>query len=136
MIRIVKGAEVDGPRGEAGRHGVWAYRADRYPLVCGFSRQPLLDACRQLKSLYGLNGERVGLFREGKDDPDISCFVEVGAAITVKEPSNGAIRFGKYVDLSKVFLRPAKCQKKLRMWREKLLDKKRPHRIAAHSQAL
>jgi hypothetical protein len=31
MIRIVRGAEVDGPRGEAGgtRHGVWAYSADR-----------------------------------------------------------------------------------------------------------
>jgi hypothetical protein len=60
MIKIVKGAEVDGPRGEAGgkRHGVFAYHADPelYPLVCGFSRQPLLDACRQLKSLYGVTG--------------------------------------------------------------------------------
>jgi hypothetical protein len=59
-IKIVKGAEVDGPRGEAGgkRHGVFAYHADPelYPLVCGFSRQPLLDACRQLKSLYGVTG--------------------------------------------------------------------------------
>jgi hypothetical protein len=44
MIKIVKGAEVDGPRGEAGgkRHGVFAYHADPelYPLVGGFSRQP------------------------------------------------------------------------------------------------
>ena len=60
MIKIVKGAEVDGPSGEAGgkRHGVFAYHADPepYPLVCGFSRQPLLDACRQLKSLYGVTG--------------------------------------------------------------------------------
>jgi len=67
MIKIVKGAEVDGPRGEAGgkRHGVFAYHADPelYPLVCGFSRQPLLDACRQLKSLYGVTGTPVGLFR-------------------------------------------------------------------------
>jgi hypothetical protein len=60
MIKIVKGAEVDGTRGEAGgkRHGVFAYHADPelYPLGCGFSRQPLLDACRQLKSLYGVTG--------------------------------------------------------------------------------
>ena len=30
MIKIAKGAEVDGPRGEAGgkRHGVFAYHAD------------------------------------------------------------------------------------------------------------
>jgi hypothetical protein len=105
MIKIIRGAEVDGPKGEAGprRHGRWAYRADGYPLVCGFSHQPLLDACRQLKSLYGVTVQRVGLFRDGKDDPDISCSVEAGAATTVKEPSDGAIRFGKYVDLSKVF---------------------------------
>ncbi len=104
MIRIVRGAEIDGPKGEAGprRHGKWAYRADggQYPLVCGYSRQPLLDACRQLKSLYGLNGERAGLFREGRDTPDISCPVEVGAATTVQES-----RFAKYVDLAKVFAR-------------------------------
>ena len=104
MIEIIKGAEVDGSKGEAGphRHGVFAFHAPRYPLVCGFSRQPLLDACRQLKSLYG---EIAGLFREGRDTPDISCSVEVGAATTVQEPSNGVIRFGKYVDLSKVFPR-------------------------------
>ena len=100
MIKIVKGAEVDGPRGEAGgkRHGVFAYHADPelYPLVCGFSRQPLLDACRQLKSLYGVTGTPVGLFREGRDAPDISCPVEAGAAATVKEPDNGVLKFGKY----------------------------------------
>ena len=100
VIKIVKGAEVDGPRGEAGgkRHGVFAYHADPelYPLVCGFSRQPLLDACRQLKSLYGVTGTPVGLFREGRDAPDISCPVEPGAAATVKEPDNGVLKFGKY----------------------------------------
>jgi len=100
MIKIVKGAEVDGPRGEAGgkRHGVFAYHADPelYPLVCGFSRQPLLDACRQLKSFYGVTGTPVGLFREGRETPDISCPVESGAAATVKEPDNGVLKFGKY----------------------------------------
>jgi hypothetical protein len=56
----------------------------------------------QLKSLYGVNGQLVGLFREGRDTPDISCPVEVGAATTVQES-----RFAKYVDLSKVFPRAA-----------------------------
>lgn len=99
MIKIVKGAEVDGPSEAGGkRHGVFAYQADPelYPLVCGFSRQPLLDACRQLKSLYGVTGTPVGLFREGRDAPDISCLVEAGAAVTVKEPDNGVLKFGKY----------------------------------------
>jgi hypothetical protein len=99
MIKIVKGAEVDGPSEAGGkRHGVFAYHADPelYPLVCGFSRQPLLDACRQLKSLYGVTGTPVGLFREGRDAPDISCPVEAGAAATVKEPDNGVLKFGKY----------------------------------------
>jgi hypothetical protein len=105
MIKIIRGSEVDGPKGEAGgrRHGTWAYHAARYPLVCGYSRQPLLDACRQLKSLYGLTGERAGLFREGRDAPDISCGVDVGAATTVREPAAGAIGFGKYVAFANVF---------------------------------
>jgi hypothetical protein len=103
----IKIAEIDG-RGRRGR-GVFAYHAPEYPLVRGFSRQPLLDGCRQLKSLYGVTGRRVGLFREGRETPDISCSVEAGAATTVKEPSNGGIRFGKYVDLSKVFPRERKA---------------------------
>jgi hypothetical protein len=105
MIKIIRGAEVDGPKGEAAgrRHGTWAYRAPGYPLVCGYSRQPLLDACRQLKSLYGLTGEGAQLFREGRDTPDISCGVDVGAATTVREPANGGIGFVKYVAFSNVF---------------------------------
>jgi len=105
MIEIIKGAEVDGPLESSGnRHGVWAYRAEAaYPLVFGFSRQPLLDACRQLKSLYGVTAARAGLFREGRDAPDISCSVEVGAATTVSDRSGSGIKFEKYVDFSKIF---------------------------------
>jgi hypothetical protein len=104
MIRIIKIAEIDG-RGRRGR-GVFAYHAPEYPLVCGYSRQPLLDACRQLKSLYGLSRQRAGLFREGRNTPDISCPVEVGAATTVSDGGRG-VRFVKYVDLAKVFPRAA-----------------------------
>jgi len=105
MIKIIKGAEVDGPKGQDGprRHGMWAYHAPAYPEVCGYSRQPLLDACRRLKSLYGLTGERAGLFRKGSEVADISCPIEVGAATTVKEPDKGVVRFGKYIDLETVF---------------------------------
>jgi hypothetical protein len=104
MIRIIKIAEIDG-RGRRGR-GVFAYHAPESPLVRGFSRQPLLDACRQLQSMYSVTAKRVGLFREGRDTPDISCPVEVGAATTVSDGGRG-VRFAKYVDLAKVFPRAA-----------------------------
>jgi hypothetical protein len=104
MIRIIKIAEIDG-RGHRGR-GVFAYHAPEYPLVRGFSRQPLLDACRQLKSIYGVTAKRVGLFREDRDTPDISCSIEVGASTTVSDCARG-LRFTKYVDLAKVFPRPS-----------------------------
>jgi hypothetical protein len=51
---------------------------------------------RAASSLYGVTGTPVGLFREGRDAPDISCPVEAGAAATVKEPDNGVLKFGKY----------------------------------------
>jgi hypothetical protein len=113
MIEIIRGAEVDGPKGEAGprRHGIWAYHAPAYPEVFGYSRQPLLDACRQLKSLYGLSAERTGLFREGSEVADISCSVEAGAATTVSDRDKGSIKFDKYVDLANVFRpEPASAQ--------------------------
>ena len=43
-----------------------------------------------------MTGTPVGLFREGRDAPDISCPVEAGAAVTVKEQDNGVLKFGKY----------------------------------------
>jgi hypothetical protein len=95
MIRIERGAEVDGPKPTDGsRHGVFEYHCVRYPLVRGYSRQPLLDACRQLKSLYGLTAQHVGLFREGSEVADITCPLEVGAATTVWD--HGVVKFAKY----------------------------------------
>jgi hypothetical protein len=101
MIRIELGAEVNGPGPKAKRRqGVFEYSCLRYPLVRGYSRQPLLDACRQLKSLYALTEQRVGLFRDGSDVADITCPLEVGAATTVSEPDRGIIRFAKYREFS------------------------------------
>ena len=87
MIEIIRGAETS--------PGIWEYSVPSLALR-GKSRQPLLGACRQIKRAHGPTSARAGLFREGRDAPDISCAVEAGAMITVKEPSSGSIRFGKY----------------------------------------
>lgn len=76
-------------RGEEVAPGIWAYTCFGHPAVCGRSRQPLLDACRQLKRLYGVTARAVGLFRDGSEVPDISCTIEIGAETTVSEPDRG-----------------------------------------------
>jgi hypothetical protein len=77
MYRIERGEEVSPAR--------WAYTVGGTPLG-GVSRQPLLDACRQLKSLYGsMADDRAGVFRAGHDEADISCPVMAGADLTVDE---------------------------------------------------
>ena len=86
-IRIELGKEVS--------PGIWEYAAPSLRL-CGRSRQPLLDACRQIKSMGGDTAANAGLFREGKDNPDLFCGVEWGAGRTVSEPDKGTIRFEKY----------------------------------------
>ena len=87
MIRIERGAEVS--------PGIWEYFIPAFRLR-GKSRQPLLDACRDIKRMGGPTGERAGLFREGSDIPDISCTVEAGALLTVSEPDRGSVHFVKY----------------------------------------
>jgi hypothetical protein len=90
MIRIERGKEV--------KPGIWAYTIPSLGLS-GKSRQPLLDACRQIKRASGSTksaGERAGVYRPGKSQSDISCMVLDGAALTVSEPSNGRIKFTKF----------------------------------------
>jgi hypothetical protein len=88
MIRIELGAEVS--------PGIWEYVVPSLHL-CGKSRQPLLDACRQLERILGDTAEAAGLFREGRTIPDISCSISEGAGLTVAEPKNGKIiHFAKY----------------------------------------
>ena len=52
------------------------------------SRQPLLDACRQIKRMGDdtLRG-KIGLYRKGRDKPDLTCDLDWGAAHTVEENS-------------------------------------------------
>jgi hypothetical protein len=88
MIRIERGAEV-GP-------GIWEYRAPTYPSVFGKSRQPLLDACRQLESILGDTSVAVGVFRDGSDVPDLSCALRTGARTMVSESDRDGVRFVKF----------------------------------------
>src|SRR3974390_1590947 len=78
---------------EIQKRGVFRYRVAGLPIE-GQSRQPLLDACRQIAAILGPTQTRAGLFREGRSTPDLSCTVEWGAAHTVSE--SGTPRFVKY----------------------------------------
>lgn len=106
MIRINQGAEVKH------RPGIWSYSCPTHPLVFGCSRQPLLDACRQLVTIYAITGQRVGLFREGAQVASISCPIELGASTTVTDSDRGTPRFAKYVefDPSRIWSRSSESQ--------------------------
>ena len=94
MIRVERGTEIS--------PGVFAYTVPSLGRS-GRSRQPLLDACRQIKSLLGTTGQLAGLFREGHSEWDIRCRVDVGAELTVKEESAGGIRVAKHVTITATF---------------------------------
>jgi hypothetical protein len=94
MIRVERGVEIS--------PGVFAYTVRSLGLS-GQSRQPLLDACRQIKSLLGPTGQLAGLFRERCASWDIRCPVDVGAEFTIKEESAGGIRFATYKPLTATF---------------------------------
>ncbi|MGY3615686.1 hypothetical protein [Bradyrhizobium sp. USDA 10063] len=82
MIRIELGEETD--RANHKRHGIWHWCCPHPPLS-GYSRQPLLDACRELQRIGVDSRERVALFRPGCDRPELSCTVAAGAGTTVDE---------------------------------------------------
>jgi len=86
MTRVERGTEI--------WPGIWEYSVRGYPNICGRSRQPLLDACRQLKSMRGLTDHRAGVFRDGSGVADISGVVGEGAELTVSKPSG--VSFVKY----------------------------------------
>jgi hypothetical protein len=87
MIRIERGNEV-GP-------GIYEYRVLGHPIF-GKSRQPLLDACRQIALTVGPTKERAEIFRKGSMVSDMSCGVDLGSLATVSEPNKGLVRFAKY----------------------------------------
>lgn len=91
MIRVDLGEEVS--------PGIFAYSIPNLG-TGGRSRQPLLDACRQIERILGDTKERVALFRPGRTVPDLTCSVTVGADTTVAEPSAGTIHFAKFQKFS------------------------------------
>lgn len=97
MIRIERGREV--------APGIWEYAVPSLGLS-GKSRQPLLDACRQIKAMGTGTGECAGVFRDGRTKPEISCPVEVGARYTVKERASGGIRFERFEEFDRSALIP------------------------------
>jgi hypothetical protein len=90
MIRVVREARSDS-------RGFYRWYASvDGEAVEGRSREPLLDACRTLKSL-GVNlREKAGLFREGNPDWDLRCSVGWGAAHTVDEAHHGFHKWKKF----------------------------------------
>jgi hypothetical protein len=87
MFAVIRGSEV--------RPGVFAWRVRELGLS-GYSRQPLLDACRAIERTLGPTRELAGLFREGRSEPDLTCQVDIGALLTVREGRLQGPRFGKF----------------------------------------
>jgi hypothetical protein len=81
IIRVELGDEIEG-------RGIWRYTCTAFA-VQGRSRQPLLDACRQLKSMGADPALRCGLFRPGRSEPDLTCRVKWGAKHAVHEGNEG-----------------------------------------------
>jgi hypothetical protein len=77
--------------------GVFDYRVAESP-VQGRSRQPLLDACRQLKSMGANPAAYCALFHgEGAHQWTVRTTVGKGAELTVHDPPKGGRpRFVKY----------------------------------------
>ena len=92
MIRVERHEEV--------RPGNWRYTVPGFGIE-GRSRQPLLDACRQIRAILGDTSQRAGLFREGRTEADISCSVNKGALLTVEDGPKG-IRFRKYREFDRL----------------------------------
>jgi hypothetical protein len=88
IVRVERGAEVS--------PGIFVWHVPALGLR-GRSHQPLLDACRQIQSILGDPCHRqAAMYREGKDHPDMTCPVDVGAKYRVSEESKGGIRFRRF----------------------------------------
>ena len=85
---------------EVRNRGVFRYRVPSLALE-GQSRQPLLDACRQIRAILGDTSQRAGLFRDGRTEADITCPVNKGALLTVEDGPQG-IRFRKYREFDRL----------------------------------
>lgn len=77
--------------------GVFQWHVRGRPKIRGISREPLLDACRKLKSLGENPLSYAGLFRPERQDWDVRTTIREGAATTVFDPpTGGGPRFVRY----------------------------------------
>ena len=92
MIRIERGKEI--------KPGVFEYRVEDYARgikIEGRSRQPLLDGCRQIKSiLKDTRGVRAAVFNGKNTQADVSCMVDWGAEHTIIERAEVGLVVEKY----------------------------------------
>jgi hypothetical protein len=85
MIRVDRGQEI--------KPGIWEYTVPGMA-IAGHSSQPLLDACRAIQAILGDPcREHAGIWREGKDQPDMTCPVYVGAKYRAAEDTKSGPRF-------------------------------------------
>lgn len=78
-----------------GRGRKWHWRVQEYGLK-GTSREPLLDACRELLKIGVPRGAEVGTYRPGRTEWDLRTTVGYGASRTVSENETQGPRFVKY----------------------------------------
>ena len=84
------------------RPGVCEYRGTYAgEAYSGFSREPLLEACRALKRMGADTADKVCLFRTGKSDWDLRCSVGWGAVHTVDEARTGFAKWKPYPSVSR-----------------------------------
>lgn len=82
-------------REEKGKDGRWAWRVRGSP-VEGRSNQPLLDACRVLKSMGERPDTEIRVFRPGRTVWDLRTTIGHGANIKVLDAPTGSPRFIKF----------------------------------------
>ena len=77
------------------KDGSWVYKYQvAFPgqpsrILEGSSRQPMLDACRELKSMGEALSAKCGLFRKGSSEPDLIGVVGPASELTVSDPARG-----------------------------------------------
>jgi hypothetical protein len=77
----------------------WRWSVRGRPDLCGLSSEPLLDACRAVKSTGADTSTEIALFQPGRTGKewDLRTTVEYGASKTVRETQRDGVRFIDYV---------------------------------------
>lgn len=73
------------------KHQRWRWRVRGRPEIQGVSREPLLAACRALKSLGADPQTEIALFRPGRSIWDLRTTVGYGASRTVRDNDRGTV---------------------------------------------